>query len=252
MTSTPGVSLNSNDQPPLRLPPKLKEAERMMHVQRWVNHLPIPAGGSCSNWTYANLQGYRHFDEDRELTPPSSRNYLSSLPFTPEEEQMMIRFFSPPSDYRHNQASAALQIPYSSNQPHITYHAQRTSALHQTTANQHLASSMQQADEVAATGGTDIPPCIPQCKPGAHHRPEADGPGCSRFFAEWETRLISRLFHEYFPGRPEPMGNAGTLPSVGEVRSRIATSRLKDTRTPTAIRAKIKRMQSSGTWIEYQ
>ncbi|KAF7259848.1 hypothetical protein EG68_02864 [Paragonimus skrjabini miyazakii] len=251
---TLGTQLDSSEQPPLRLPPKLKEAERMMHVQRWVNHLPFP-GSDASHavyWGYSNMPGFRHIDEDRELTPPPSRTYMSRLPFTPEEEQTMIRFFSTTSDYRHQHASAAVHNQHPSNVPHLPYHTQRTTALHQTNANQHLAISTRQTNPCLMGGELDVPHSGQDRKPSAPRRLDQDTSGGSRFFAEWEIRLISHLFHEYFPGRPEPMGNSGTVPSVGEVRSRIATSRLKETRTATAIRAKIKRMQSSGSWIEHQ
>ncbi|KER33895.1 hypothetical protein T265_00337 [Opisthorchis viverrini] len=251
-----GAPADSGEQPPLRLPPKLSEAERMMHVQRWVNHLPWPGSDTNSSmlqthWGYSNLPGYRHIDEDREPTPPPSRTYLSRLPFTPEEEQIMIRYFTTNSDYRHQHPSVALN-PYHSNQ-HLPYHNQRTAALHQAAANQHLTISAQQANHGLLSGGELEPGrCGPDRKPGTNRNVDGDTTGGNRFFAEWEIRLISHLFHEYFPGRPEPMGSCGVLPSVGEVRSRIATSRLKETRTATAVRSKIKRMQSSGTWFEYQ
>lgn len=244
-----------------------------MHVQRWVNHLSWNGDGTSgqTKWNY----WYRHIDEDRELTPPPSRTYLSRLPFTPEEQQIMARFFTQNSDHRHppvaGAAGGAAPNTYPSNQ--LSYHHQRTNALHQAAAatNQHLQMSAQQQQQrqaaaaaaaavaaAAVVGGNpgpgnnlDLDRCGPNAKPTAARRLDPEPTGGSRFFAEWETRLISHLFQDYFPGRPEPMRNAGALPSLNEVRSRIASSRLKETRTAMAVRAKIKRMQSSGTWIEY-
>ncbi|VDP91919.1 unnamed protein product [Echinostoma caproni] len=239
----------------------------MMHVQRWVNHLSWSGDGTSgqTKWHY----WYRHIDEDRELTPPPSRTYLSRLPFTPEEQQTMLRFFTPNTDYRHPQAGAGGAAPntYPSNQ--LSFHNQRTNALHQAAAaaNQHLQMSAQQQQQrqaaaAAAAAGTGNPNAVPgntleldRCGPNTKssvpRRLDVEPTSGSRLFAEWETRLISHLFQDYFPGRPEPMGNTGVLPSLNEVRSRIASSRLKETRTAMAVRAKIKRMQSSGTWIEY-
>ncbi|THD20790.1 hypothetical protein D915_007957 [Fasciola hepatica] len=262
MPNTEVQTTESGDQPPPRLPPKLKESERMMHVQRWVNHLSWNGDGTSgqTKWNY----WYRHIDEDRELTPPPSRTYLSRLPFTPEEQKIMARFFTPNSEYRHPQAAGAAPNTYPSNQ--LSYHHQRTNALHQAAAatNQHLQMSAQQQQQRQAAAAAavvtgnpvpgnnlDLDRCGSNPKPTAVRRLEPEPTGGSRFFAEWETRLISHLFQDYFPGRPEPMGNAGALPSLNEVRSRIASSRLKETRTAMAVRAKIKRMQSSGTWIEY-
>ncbi|CAL8101686.1 unnamed protein product [Calicophoron daubneyi] len=247
----PGAQLESNDEPPIRLPPKLKESERMMHVQRWVNHLPwngsdSSSGSSQSQWNYS----YRHIDEDRELTPPPSRTYLLRLPFTPDEQQTMLRFFSTSSDYRHQQATGQLPNNYPSNLP---YHNQRTAALHQASANQHPTIPPQQMNHQTGTpNDMEANQCRPNQKSGVQRRMEPEAGTGSRFFAEWETRLISHLFQDYFSGTPDALGNSNPLPSLNEVRSRIAASRLKETRTATAVRAKIKRMQSSGTWADYQ
>ncbi|CAH8856549.1 unnamed protein product [Trichobilharzia szidati] len=269
-TTTANLPLDSNDQCTIYLPPKPKESERMMHIQRWVNHLPWNANNICdaSGRTHVPypIPLRPHIDEDRELTPPPGRNYLTRLPFTAEEQQAMVRFFpSHTNQYRHQHQGHAVPDPQPRYQHPFPNHCpnQQTSNNNNNNNNNnnhHFSSSQRPSQEAGnvftPTGVRHMPEYINE---NSRKRGQEDvtggggaGAGGSRLFADWETRLISRLFKEFFHGNPKPTGVCGTLPSLSEVRSRIASSKLKETRTPTAVRSKIRRMQSSGTWLKYQ
>lgn len=220
-----------------------------MHIQRWVNHLPWNTNNSCdgsnrSNMLYGPLPVYPHIDEDRELTPPPGRSYLTRLPFTTEEQQAMMRFFpSHPNQYRHQHQTPMLPEPHHRYNPFPGQH-------HQQSVNHCFPASQRLSQEA---GGNGFQPA----RPVGDYLHEFDAKrerdvGGNRLFADWEVRLIMKLFKEFFHNNSKSTEMMDTLPSLSEVRSRIATSRLKDTRTATAVRSKIRRMQSSGTWIKYQ
>ncbi|CAH8562093.1 unnamed protein product [Schistosoma guineensis] len=250
ITTTANIPLDTNDQCTIYLPPKPKESERMMHIQRWVNHLPWNLNNVCdasgrSHVPYP-IPVRSHIDDDRELTPPPGRTYLTRLPFTPEEQQAMVRFFpSHTSQFRHQHQAHAIPDP----QPR--YHTFPNHCPNQQTSNNHQFSSSQRPSQEACNVFPSVRN-IPEYVNENNRKRGQEDIGGSRLFADWETRLISRLFKEFFHGNPKPNGVCGTLPSLSEVRSRIASSRLKETRTATAVRSKIRRMQSSGTWLKYQ
>ncbi|CAH8546272.1 unnamed protein product [Heterobilharzia americana] len=234
-TTTANLPLDPNDQCTIYLPPKPKESERMMHIQRWVNHLPwniTMCDASGRSRVPYPIPVRSHIDEDRELTPPPGRTYLTRLPFTAEEQQAMVRFFpSHTNQYRHQHQTNAAPDP----QPR--YHPFPNHCPNQQPSNNHnhFPSSQRPSQEA----GNVFPSVrhIPEYINETSRKRGQEDVGGSRLFADWETRLISVC---------------GTLPSLSEVRSRIASSKLKETRTATAVRSKIRRMQSSGTWLKYQ
>ncbi|VDL89736.1 unnamed protein product [Schistocephalus solidus] len=65
----------------------------------------------------------------------------------------------------------------------------------------------------------------------------------NRFFDDLETQVVVKLFSDYF--------TSGSCPSLSEVRHRIANSVLQIHRNATSIRAKVKRLQTSGRWTDY-
>lgn len=249
--TTTNLPLDSNDQCSIYLPPKPKESERMMHIQRWVNHLPWNLSNDGSNnrtrLPYGVVLPVRsHVDEDRELTPPPGQSYLTRLPFSTEEQQAMIRFFPAHSNhYRHHAAAVPLEQTHNRYQSfppnHIAHSNQQQTSNHQ---NRQFSSSRRPSQE--AGNGFPSTHRMQEFLPENDRKRPEDGNN-NRLFAEWETRLISRLFKDFFHGNSKL-----SLPSLSEVRSRIASSRLKETRTATAVRSKIRRMQSSGAWLKYQ
>ncbi|BHF63257.1 hypothetical protein SprV_0200624900 [Sparganum proliferum] len=64
------------------------------------------------------------------------------------------------------------------------------------------------------------------------------GGSSNRFFDDLETQVVVKLFSDYF--------TSGSCPSLSEVRHRIANSVLQIHRNATSIRAKVKRLQTSG------
>nr|VZI38011.1 unnamed protein product [Spirometra erinaceieuropaei] len=69
------------------------------------------------------------------------------------------------------------------------------------------------------------------------------GGSSNRFFDDLETQVVVKLFSDYF--------TSGSCPSLSEVRHRIANSVLQIHRNATSIRAKVKRLQTSGRWTDY-
>ena len=63
---------------------------------------------------------------------------------------------------------------------------------------------------------------------------------CKKLFTSTETQLIVHLFCHHF--------KQGTLPTITEVRRIIQSNAVSLIRTPESVRAKIKRLQSTGDW----
>ncbi|KAA0197774.1 hypothetical protein FBUS_09864 [Fasciolopsis buskii] len=64
-----------------------------------------------------------------------------------------------------------------------------------------------------------------------------------RLFDDVETEMVVKLFRDYF--------TKGSCPILSEVRRRTANTPLDGRRTAVSIRAKIKRLQTSGRWTNY-
>lgn len=82
---------------------------------------------------------------------------------------------------------------------------------------------------------TTISYLVKPCQSGELHNSSPVVTVSSRFNTE-EVQIIIKLFEDYF--------RRGLCPGLGEVRSRLANSYLSKRRTPQAVRAKIKRLQS--------
>ncbi|KAF5402899.1 hypothetical protein PHET_03831 [Paragonimus heterotremus] len=89
------------------------------------------------------------------------------------------------------------------------------------------------------------------CETGQQTQCSNDGPGIAcqntapvgRLFDDAETQLVVKLFRDYF--------TKGSCPILSDVRRRVANTLLEGRRTATSIRAKIKRLQTSGRWTDY-
>ncbi|KAF8568638.1 hypothetical protein P879_03573 [Paragonimus westermani] len=89
------------------------------------------------------------------------------------------------------------------------------------------------------------------CETGQQTQCSNDGVGVTcqntapvgRLFDDVETQLVVKLFRDYF--------TKGSCPTLSDVRRRVANTLLEGRRTATSIRAKIKRLQTSGRWTDY-
>jgi hypothetical protein len=82
-----------------------------------------------------------------------------------------------------------------------------------------------------------------QCSETASAISVSTGTGSShssghRLFDDDETTELQHKFRDFF--------NSGSMPTLGEVRQRMANSAMLTYRTPTSIRNKIKRLQSNA------
>ncbi|VDL52177.1 unnamed protein product, partial [Hymenolepis diminuta] len=66
----------------------------------------------------------------------------------------------------------------------------------------------------------------------------------NRFFNDYETQFVVKLFRDFFVN--------GSCPSLNEVRRRIAHSQLQGRRNANSVRAKVKRLQASGRWKDFE
>ena len=82
---------------------------------------------------------------------------------------------------------------------------------------------------------TTISYLVKPCQSGELHNSNPVVAVSSRFNTE-EVQMIIKIFEDYF--------RRGLCPGLGEVRSRLTNSYLSKRRTPQAVRAKIKRLQS--------
>ncbi|VEL06601.1 unnamed protein product [Protopolystoma xenopodis] len=64
-----------------------------------------------------------------------------------------------------------------------------------------------------------------------------------RYFDDMETQMIVKVFRDFF--------NKGSCPSLSEVRRRIVNTLLQGRRNATSVRAKVKRLQTSGRWTDF-
>ncbi|VDK48332.1 unnamed protein product [Taenia asiatica] len=118
-------------------------------------------------------------------------------------------------------------------------------------------------------GSGGQPPLHPP--PPPHHPGPADNQGIrarsftrgppNRFFNDYETQFVVKASHFYLLTSIPLTATAnlfrdffanGSCPSLNEVRRRMAHSQLQGRRNANSVRAKVKRLQASGRWKDYE
>lgn len=266
------------------LPPNPRESERMLFVQQWINNirLDLPLWVQTSLTRIAPVTSPDCFPaEDESVTcDPSAHRDGTTIPdrtqLSPHEPRVMLggpsaHHLAQSLDYSgmHQQQPNSPHCPSSSAAntlgmlgprfpntpgqqqqqppPHQTYlpsaapHAYRPSAH----ANGQLINSPGHINP----GQSQIPyqsnslGVLHTREPGKGKCNEIEPAPVGRLFDDVETQLVVKLFRDYF--------TKGSCPILSEVRRRTANTVLESRRTAISIRAKIKRLQTSGRWTDY-
>lgn len=265
------------------LPPSLRESERMLFVQRWINSIPL----NSPLWVQVSLTKIVPITNPRcypteELTineleeHANLMNHLNSEdPLNPNHqsvphEQLLLRPSRiPPNAINQPILSAHQQISTSSalpmlgprfpNAPGCNVNSRANflngysvDLFHNSDANVRMNCANGALHSIGTLPNSEQIN-LNTVNPSNTHR-EQNQPGESgsnnnrlnsvrRLFGDIETHLVVKLFRDYF--------TKGSCPILKEVRKRIMNTFLENRRTASGIRAKIKRLQKSGRWTDY-
>ncbi|CAL8105854.1 unnamed protein product [Calicophoron daubneyi] len=288
------------------LPPSLRESDRMLYVQQWINKIPpnlplwvqtsltrivpisssdyfypeeegrlagdrINCGASTFSDTQAQLPALHHpilpHSQRTVTTSVVSANHLSQAvgcadrQVVPQSNPPNANILTPPAYQSSsiNLTSTDQQRQLQQN-VHVSMHGY-PHPQHHPTANGNVHSHAGQCGPGFVGAAGDQPLSYPPCSLNHHSnslglvvscdatggRGQADDSGrptpIGRLFDDLETQMVVKLFRDYF--------TKGSCPVLSEVRRRAAGTMLENRRTATSIRAKIKRLQTSGRWTDY-
>ncbi|KAM7537078.1 hypothetical protein Aperf_G00000078335 [Anoplocephala perfoliata] len=242
------------------LPPNLRESERMQSVERWINNIPLDAP----------IYVQTSLTQIVPITDPKS---------FPDELSVSDHLPSAPNNSAADTSRGVSGYEYYSQQTQVggagggvtsrgNTTTASTSGNHHHHHHPHLGPPPQQPpgggsggyQARAATGyhgnNGSQPPLHPPLPPPppAPPGPLADNQGIrarsftrgpsNRFFNDYETQFVVKLFRDFFAN--------GSCPSLNEVRRRIAHSQLQGRRNANSVRAKVKRLQASGRWKDFE
>ncbi|TGZ75464.1 hypothetical protein CRM22_000361 [Opisthorchis felineus] len=269
------------------LPPNPRESERMLFVQQWINNirpdLPLWVQTSLTQIVPITNPTYYPTEEDpmgsSELTHEGKRAASDVTRLSPPE-QLTVRsgassnHMSQSYDYHTKQTHLNPQVASSSanaigmlgpRYPNATGAASSTAAgngpLLASLPNYHSHHLNMNGQSFRTPNGQNHATGVGNHRThlAFHHNSLELLKNCSttvdahaqdgctapvgRLFDDFETRLVVKLFRDYF--------TKGSCPVLNEVRQRTANTVLAGRRTATSIRAKIKRLQTSGRWTDY-
>ncbi|THD23520.1 hypothetical protein D915_005870 [Fasciola hepatica] len=191
------------------LPPSLRESERMLFVQQWINTIPadLPLWVQTSLTKIVPITHPEYYPEEDDRRSSSDCFGCEGQSHSPNDPP--THRHSGPGKVDHVTTQLGGYAPYPMNHSHPP------------TGHQSLTT--------AENGKTGLD----------QNRSATVG----RLFDDVETEMVVKLFRDYF--------TKGSCPILSEVRRRTANTPLDGRRTAVSIRAKIKRLQSSGRWTNY-
>lgn len=237
------------------LPPSVREAERMRFVQRWVDDISktVPLWAQTSVNRIVPLSNPKQLpDEESDLPNKDTHCTKRSTGYQYPQTQHV-------TTYQSHGSMAGLQLQRNPEQQPVPtdcngYARDETNALQSMPigVNPRISSVVVTSAVVAgpprALRQTNPPYLIDtedsnQEDSDVHYHNYYKHGSTNRFFNDLETKLVVMVFNDFFKG--------GSCPSLSEVRRRIVNTVLQDRRNATSIRAKVKRLQSSGRWVDY-
>lgn len=236
-------------------PPSLRESERMQSVERWINSIPmdVPIFVQTSLTQIVPITDPKSFPDELSVSDhlPSATNNsaadssrVGSYDYYSQQTQVgggqtgggvasrgnTTTASTSGNHHRHHQLGPPPPGGYQPGPLRAGYHGNGGGGEATLLQQQSTAAPPQLADNqgIRARSFTQ----------------RGGGGPPNRFFNDYETQFVVKLFRDFFVN--------GSCPSLNEVRLRIAHSQLQGRRNANSVRAKVKRLQASGRWKDFE